>query len=163
MAESKYPNYNAIIIILLIINLIVTSAVAVKIFETTNINDKISDISEEKANSLTSELVTLFNKKDTANLYSKFIPIARTEFSQKSLRKEIEKLHSLFGVIEETVFLHSKLLEHSGKKKYSKLTYKFRSKGATFSSGEIDITILDDGSDELKLYGFFMRGKTMAQ
>lgn len=100
-------------------------------------------------------MVDRYNAKDVAGLYAQFDPVAKMQFTQDKIAEVVDKLHQLGGRVDDFAYSHLEPAGNHNGKDFLTLHYKVRLSGGVLSSGEMKLTVVQDG-DELALYGFFI-------
>ncbi|WP_158886666.1 hypothetical protein [Rhodanobacter sp. L36] len=162
MASEKSSTFNYIIVGLLVVNLCITSYLALRpaSFSATTGSAKTKvDVSELEAGSFANEVVKLYNKKDNVALYAKFDNLAKAQFSQEQLNAQLNKLYPLIGTISDATFSDAVVAESSGGRDYYNLNYKVRLTGGPFNTGDMKLTVIRRESG-LSLIGFFVNGSS---
>lgn len=113
-------------------------------------------VSEADANALAKLVVDAYNANDIATLYSRFDDLAKIQFDQDELAKKTTKLHSLFGNVQQFVFLRSENLGTQNGRTSLSLLFKVRFTNPLSSQGEMKLTVIPTPNGQLRLLLFYL-------
>lgn len=162
MASEKSSNFNFVVVGLLVLNLCITSYLALRpslSSATTGPAKTKVDVSESEAGRLADQVVKLYNTKDNFGLFAKFDNLARAQMSQEQLTAQLNKLYPVVGTISDAAFSDAVLAGNSGGRDYYNLNYKVRLTGGPFNTGDMKLTVIRRESG-LSLVGFFINGSS---
>ena len=97
-------------------------------------------------------VVELYNRQDHEGLYALFDEKARVKISYQQLKQQLEKLHELFGDIEQTAFVNSARIGKIGSEYYYQLLFNVRVKRSGKGAATLKITVIDD-NQTISLFG----------
>lgn len=160
MNETKVLRSLYIVISLLLINVAATGYLAFSI--ATNSQRQIASpagaayqVAKDKAQALAKAVIERYNANDVVGLYSQFDALARMQFTQDKLADSVQKLHSLAGNVDDFAYSHTEAAGKRDGKEFLTLHYKVRLSGGVSPSGEMKLTVIQEG-DKLGLFGFFV-------
>jgi len=160
MASEKSSTFNYVIVGLLVLNLGITSYLAIRPSSSSATTEPAKtkvDVSESEAGRLADEVVKLYNTKDNVGLFAKFDNLAKAQMSQEQLTAQLNKLYPLIGTISDAAFSDAVLAGSNGGRDYYNLNYKVRLTGGPFNTGDMKLTVIRRESG-LSLIGFFING-----
>lgn len=160
MASEKSSALNYVIVGLLVLNLGITSYLALRPRSpsaTTEPAKTKVDVSDSEASRLADEVVKLYNAKDDVGLFAKLDSLAKAQITQEQLTTQLNKLYPLMGTISDAAFSDAVLAGSDGGRDYYNLNYKVRLTGGPFVSGDMKLTVIRRESG-LSLVGFFING-----
>lgn len=104
---------------------------------------------------LASRLVARYNNNDLDGLYAEFSDVARMQFTKDKLRDSMTKLKTMVGKVDDYAYSHTQVVGVQDGKQYKTVFFKIRLSGGPISTGEMKVTVVQEGSG-LGLYGFFI-------
>ena len=103
------------ILVLLLLNLGMTTILVSKLPTDSEVNDRLDP---EIARAWGNNVVELYNRNDHDALYKLFNRQARIKISQKQLAGQLQKLHDLFGDIQDHAYLNAIKIGEKGGDRY---------------------------------------------
>lgn len=140
-----------LILVLLAINLAMTTKLLM---------DKPASATTEKATPLAADIakdwgkqvVELYNQQDHQAMYALFNEQAKVKISHEQLQEQLQKLHGLFGNIEEHALANSVKLGEKGEEQYYQLSFSVRVSGPNVDHGTLTLSLITR-DNVVSLYG----------
>jgi hypothetical protein len=121
---SKLTNFLlALILIAVVINLAMTSILLNQQAANRGVGDTLDPA---VARNWGERVVELYNRHDHEALYALFNPLARVEISQQQLAGQLQKLHQLFGDIDDHAYVNAVRLGEKANASYYQLFFNAR-------------------------------------
>jgi hypothetical protein len=138
----------AVILIVVVINLAMTSIILNRQVADSGVGDSLDpDIARHWGD----QVVELYNRSDHQALHALFHPQARVEISEQQLAAQLQKLHQLFGDIDEHAFVSAVRLGKKGSASYYQLFFNARVSGRD-GKATLKLTLVVE-NDAVSLYG----------
>ncbi len=141
-----------LILILLAVNVAMTSKLLMQKPSSAVMAEKSATLSTEIAKAWGKNVVELYNREDYQGLYALFNEQAKVKISQEQLQQQLQKLHALFGNIEEYALTNSVKMGEKGGELYYQLSFNVRVKGPNVEQGTLTISMIMQ-DDKASLYG----------
>ena len=147
---SKLTNFLlAVILVVVVINLGMTSILLNQQAADRGVGDRLDPA---VARNWGERVVELYNRRDHEGLYALFNPQARVEISQQQLAGQLQKLHQLFGNIDDHAYANAVKLGEKGGASYYQLFFNARV-GSKDGKATVKLSLVVE-NDAISLYGF---------
>jgi hypothetical protein len=137
-----------VILVLLMLNLAMTSVLLNRQTDGQGASDQLD---RDIATSWGDKVVQLYNRRNHEALYALFNPQAQVKISQQQLAQQLQKLHQLFGDIDDHAYVNSIKLGEKGGEGYYQLFFNARVSGK-YSKATLKLSLIE-GNDVISLYG----------
>ena len=136
------------ILVLLVLNLGMTTILVSKL---PGNNETSERLDPEIARDWGNKVVELYNQRDHPALYRLFNRQAQVKISEQQLADQLEKLHQLFGDIEDHAYVNAIKLGEKGGERYYQLFFNARvSENNRSATLKLSLIL---SNDEVSLYG----------
>ncbi|MBU2707685.1 hypothetical protein KCM76_16960 [Zooshikella marina] len=161
--ESKSSPLLYVLVTLVCINLVVTGYIALNLHSANNAaiqeqdKDQTKNVSAESANLVAEPLVRLYNEKQHSKIYELFDDLAKVQFTEETLKEQIEKVYKMVGRVDKFIYSHSEYVGVVNGKQYYNLHFQVKLSGSDFTKGSMKVTVVDL-QGKYGLIAFFVNG-----